>query len=288
MHPEAQQFNTEILAGESVLEALRRVSRLPDERVIEAACKGAVWITQRRGRGKTRPRRLRSLSASASQGSTVMLNYNPTVLATQPLTMWCVSDHVNYGIWYKPSGMLCQGSKWSDHTTVTEVAASMRKKPCYLVHRLDRAACGLLVLAYTKNALRALAELFAQRQIIKHYSARVRGEALLDFPMTLDTPIDDRSAKTSLHGKRFDSLSNTSTLHLTIATGRKHQIRKHLAGIGFPIVGDRLHTPAPGVNPDEPDLQLVAHELTFNCPFTQEQINVAIDAEKALAGQLTA
>ena len=298
-----RQFNAEVLDGESVLDALRRVSLLSDDELTEAAAKGAVWVSLRRGRGRTRPRRLRSMSTAVSQGSSVMLNYNPQILASQPQPMWCVSDQVNYGIWFKPAGMLCQGSKWSDHTTATEVAAGMRNKPCYLVHRLDRAACGLLVLAYTKNALRALADMFAAQNIGKTYTARVSGEVSLDFPLTINTPIDEKSAVTTLHDKLFDSATQTSTLRLSIATGRKHQIRKHLAGIGFAILGDRLYAERPAekhAGDDEKkyaqnmvdkspeiNLQLVANELHFNCPFTRHEVRVTIDAEKALAGQLT-
>ena len=300
----ARQFNAELLDGECVLDALRRVSLLSDQELTDAAAKGAVWVSLRRGRGSTRPRRLRSMSTSVSEGSSVMLNYNPRVLASQPQPMWCVSDQVNYGIWFKPAGMLCQGSKWSDHTTATEVAAGIRNKPCYLVHRLDRAACGLLVLAYTKNSLRALADMFAAQKIAKTYSARINGEVSLDFPLTIETPIDEKSAVTTLHDKLFNSATQTSMLRLSIATGRKHQIRKHLAGIGYPILGDRLYAgkqvekQAEGNegkcaekltnDSQEMNLQLVANELDFICPFTRHKVAVAIDAEKALAGQLTA
>ena len=300
----AKQFNAELLDGECVLDALRRVSLLSDNELIDAAAKGAVWVSLRRGRGSTRPRRLRSMSTSVSEGSSVMLNYNPQVLASQPQAMWCVSDQVNYGIWFKPAGMLCQGSKWSDHTTATEVAAGIRNKPCYLVHRLDRAACGLLVLAYTKNSLRALADMFAAQKIAKTYSARINGEVSLDFPLTIETPIDEKSAVTTLHDTLFNSATQTSMLRLAIATGRKHQIRKHLAGIGYPILGDRLYADkqvekqaegnegkcAEKLPNDyqEMNLQLVANELHFTCPFTRHEVAVAIDAEKALAGQLTA
>ena len=303
-----RQFNAEVLEGESVLDALRRVSLLSDKELTEAAAKGAVWVSLRRGRGSTRPRRLRSMSSSVSPGSSVMLNYNPQVLASQPQPMWCVSDQVNYGIWFKPAGMLCQGSKWSDHTTATAVAAGMRSKPCFLVHRLDRAACGLLVLAYTKNSLRALADMFAAQKIAKTYLARVSGELSLDLPLIIETPVDEKSAITTLHDTLFDSATQTSRLRLSIATGRKHQIRKHLAAIGYPILGDRLYAEKHTKNHDEGsraeddekiytrqladnspemNLQLVANELQFTCPFTRREVIVSIDAEKALAGQLT-
>ena len=287
MHLVAKQFTTEILMGECPLDALCRISQLPVEVVSDAASKGAVWVSLQRGQGRTRPRRLRSALTPVKEGSSVMLNYNPGVLATQPQDMWCVSDQVNYGIWFKPAGMLCQGSKWSDHTTATEVAAGIRDKSCYLVHRLDRAACGLLVLAYTKNALRRLADMFAQRQITKTYSARVNGDFTLDLPMTLNSPIDDKSAITTIHGKLFDSENQSTTLRISIATGRKHQIRKHLASIGYPIVGDRLYEGKSTIHSQTINLQLVAQELNFKCPFTLEEVAVAIDSEKALIGELS-
>jgi len=204
--------------------------------------------------------------------------------------MFLVSDHVNYGIWYKPAGMLCQGSKWSDHTTATQVAAGISGRRCHLVHRLDRAACGLLLIAYTGSALRALTSLFEKRTIHKFYQASIDGTLTQGLPLTIDSPIDGKSALTvvhtaeqrvqhnsehnaqhkaqhnSEHNAQHEGNSDYSVLSLSIETGRKHQIRKHLSQMGHPIVGDRLYAlnqrPQPGT----------AHVLSDSGESTSETV----------------
>ncbi len=288
----AVQFKTDVQVDESALQALSRITALPEPVVQDAAEKGAVWVSLQRGRSSTRPRRLYTLDTQVVAGSTLMLNYDPQVLAQNAQSMYCVSDQVNYGIWFKPSGMLCQGSKWSDHTVATQVAQRLTGKHCYLVHRLDKATCGLLIVAYTKNALRKLAQMFEQREIHKHYQAHVKGKFTHPLPQRLDTPIDDRHALTTILSMRYDSADDRSALRLSIDTGRKHQIRKHISGLGYPVIGDRMYSKqntatdaAMGTTVE--NLQLVAYSLRFVCPFSAKEIAVSIDADKALAGTLT-
>ncbi len=283
----AAQYVTQVLSGESTLQALVRISALTEAQIMDAAQKGAVWVSLQRGGGNTRPRRLHALATDVVEGSTLMLNHDPLVLAQQPRAMFCVSDQVNYGVWFKPSGMLCQGSKWSDHTVATQVASGISARHCYLVHRLDKATCGLLIIAYTKNALRKLSALFEQRSIDKYYQAYVKGEFSAPMPLQLDTPIDQRAALTIVQSVQYNKQFDRSALRLRIETGRKHQIRRHLAALGYPVIGDRLYSGPGAVNDAVEDLQLVAHALRFECPFSGEDIAVSIDADNALAGTLT-
>jgi len=268
------------------MQALQRESMLSESVLLDAASKGAVWISLHRGKGQTRPRRLRSLSLEVSEGSEIILNFDEQVLAKKPQAMHCVSDHVNYGIWHKPAGMLCQGSKWSDHTVATQVAGKISGKHCHLVHRLDRAACGLLLIAYTKNALRSLAALFEKRQVSKTYQATVFGCLTQELPLQIDAPIDGRAALTTVQEANSDSARNRSVLLLSIDSGRKHQIRRHLAGLGHPIVGDRLYGQQNDNQVSAVDLQLVACRLGFTCPYTSEKVSVSIDAKAALCQRL--
>lgn len=286
MTQNVEQFETQLHSGETILQALLRVSGLPESILVDAASKGAVWLSRQRGRGRTRPQRIRSIAIVVEEDSMVMLNYNPHVLASVALPMRRVSDHVNYSIWFKPSGMLCQGSKWSDHTVATEVAAQICQQPSFLVHRLDKSACGLMVIAHTRNALRQLNVLFEQRKIKKTYQALVCGLFESTLPLRIERPVDDREAITTVHSCEFDQSSDQSTLSLTIDTGRKHQIRKHLAELGHPIIGDRLYSKAGTVQQDHVNLQLVACALEFRCPFTHTEVVVAIDGRKALNAEI--
>ena len=75
---------------------------------------------------------------------------------------------------------------------------------------------------------------------------------------------------------RQDAAAGQSELDVEIETGRKHQIRRHLSGVGFPVVGDRLYGSQQN-NPKQPDLQLRAVTLAFTCPLTKQARRYTVD-----------
>lgn len=119
-----------------------------------------------------------------------------------------------------------------------------------LVQRLDRDVSGLLVVARSARAHEALVAAFTARAVDKRYGALVKGAPRGDATRgTVDAPIDDRDAVTewevverAVGPKRWV----VSRLTLHPLTGRKHQLRLHLAGLGCPILGDKQHG-APGI-----------------------------------------
>lgn len=256
------QVNMTISAWGSGLTQLAEFSALSEEEVADAARKGGVWCKRIK---LHKLRRVRNLEEPLSIGDELYLNYNARVLAQTPLVPVLVADEVNYSIWNKPAGMLSQGSKWSDHCTITETASGVHGKPTFLVHRLDRAAAGLIVVAHTKNAIKKLTELFEERKVTKHYRVQVHGKFDNQVPMRLDAEVQRKVAITDIMEATFDKKSNTSTLLVSIETGRKHQIRDHLSAKEFPVVGDRLFDPD---REHEQDLSLTACLLAFECPFT--------------------
>jgi len=133
---------------------------------------------------------------------------------------------------------------------------------------VTRAARGLIVIAHTKNAVVALADLFARRKVDKTYRAVVKGMYNDRLPVVIETPIDGRLAHTEVLSAKPLAETGRTELTIKIKTGRKHQIRSHLAQLGFPVVGDRLFDPTEA---HIEDLQLVASELQFVCPFTQNK-----------------
>ncbi len=141
----------------------------------------------------------------------------------------------------------------------------------FVVHRLDRAANGIIIIAHEKNAAAALSKLFQERQVEKHYQIWVHGKfdeiATSQNPIKVDLDIDERSAVSYFSLLKYDDAKDWSLLEVTIDTGRKHQIRRHSASLGFPVVGDRLH----GNSDDKEDLQLTAYYLSFKCPYTHKQ-----------------
>lgn len=256
-----------LLEGQwSSLAQIAQACDLSREQVAEAAVKGALW--RRKPGKKSRLKRIRDPDSDSESGDTLYLNYDRKVLDQEPSSPVLVSDQGNYSFWYKPSGTLSQGSKWSDHCTITETAAAVHGKKCLLVHRLDRAARGLMVLAHTPNACKALAALFEQRKVVKIYHATVHGKVDKKLPWVIDRSIDDKTANTvvlSTAAVADPHITDDQTvLTVDIKTGRKHQIRSHLAAEGYPVVGDRLFDPE---RSHETDLQLLAAELQFKCPF---------------------
>jgi len=129
--------------------------------------------------------------------------------------------------------------------------------------------------------------MFQKHEIEKHYEAWVEGDFSVylqddnqgdehvanDSVKIITTKIDNKTAESHLRLLKTTQDNQGQTLSLLdveIKTGRKHQIRKHLAEIGYPIVGDRLY----GSGKSDKNLQLSAVLLRFNYPdmATQEEI----------------
>ena len=256
------QINMTLSAWGSGLSQLAAFSGLTEHEIADAAKKGAVWCKPAKSH---KLRRVRELQGSMSIGDELYLNYNEAVLGQVPQTPALIADEVNYSVWNKPAGMLSQGSKWSDHCTITETVKHLHQKPTFLVHRLDKAAAGLILVAHTNNAVKKLTELFSKRQVVKHYRVQVHGHFNKPLPSRLDANVQEKSALTEVLEADYDQATDMSSLLVSIETGRKHQIRDHLSGGGYPVVGDRLFDPG---RHHEHDLSLVACKLAFQCPFT--------------------
>ena len=105
------------------------------------------------------------------------------------------------------------------------------------VHRLDRDTTGVLLFAKNHAALEAAIEVFKTHRVTKVYHAIVAG-AFKFVHQLIDTPLDGQAAVSKV--TREDAGPDASFLRVRIETGRTNQIRRHLASIRFPIVGDRV------------------------------------------------
>lgn len=248
---------------------LANQSQHSKQTIKQAMAKGAVWLT----RGKY-TQRLRRAKKSLKVSDKLHLYYNADVLAQTVDDAQLLLDKGDYSIWYKPYGMLCQGSKWSDHTTINRFVEThlTPQRPAFIIHRLDRAATGLVMIGHSKTTTAALAAQFEHRQLDKQYRVIVAGE----FPQqqqTITTDVDGKNACSHAHLVEYDGHNNRSLVQVKIETGRKHQIRIHMASIGYPVIGDRQHG---GAVEGDPNLQLTACFLDFSCPQSQERLHIAL------------
>jgi tRNA pseudouridine32 synthase/23S rRNA pseudouridine746 synthase len=162
--------------------------------------------------------------------------------------------------------MYSQGSKWGDHCTIYRWAEQHLEpgRHAYLVHRLDRAANGLIIIAHNKKTASAFLQIFKQHAITKRYRATVEGKlANIEFPFTIDEPLDGKSAETVILAADLNTREQTTTVSIEIKTGRKHQIRRHLSSTGHPVAGDRQY----GAKDIRSNLQLSSVFLSFVCPL---------------------
>ena len=272
-----QEHHIQIEDTESTaVDLLALKTGLSKQRIKQAMQKGAVWVT--RGKQTTR---LRRSSKSLKTEDQVHIYYDERILNTKPGPCRMISDEVAYSVWYKPYDVRSQGSKWSDHCTIHRwVELNLKpQRPAFIVHRLDRAATGLMLIAHQKGVATKLAKLFEGRSIEKRYHAVVHG----GYPVgaaarPIESEIDGRYAKSQVTGVRYDRSIDRSLVEVVIETGRKHQIRRHLAEIGYPVIGDRMY----GRKDDELDLQLAAVLLGFVCPVSGENQTYRLPPELML------
>ena len=195
---------------------------------------------------------------------------SPTILYQDP---WLL-------VVLKTSGLLSQPGR-GDHlqdSLITRLHSL--GEDLHLVHRLDRDTSGVVLVARGLESLRRCSVLFANRRVNRLYEAevtgRLQGRGRIDSrlarlerdpPRYGDHP-QGRPATTvwRVRARRTDS----TTLWLRPLTGRSHQLRAHMAGIGHPILGDPIY----GEGSTTP-MRLHARALGFQHPFTGRRLRVS-------------
>ncbi|WP_423187575.1 RluA family pseudouridine synthase [Alishewanella sp. d11] len=178
----------------------------------------------------------------------------------------------------KPSGLLSVPGKATEHFDSVQYRVQRVWPNAAIVHRLDMATSGVMVMALNKVAQRHLNHQFQLRQTAKIYHARVAGQVKadsgsIDLPLICDWPNRPKQKVCYQHGK--PSLTNfkvlargehETRLQLEPVTGRSHQLRVHLQFIGHPILGDKFY--AKMVSSEVARLQLHAVSLELQHPST--------------------
>ena len=152
-----------------------------------------------------------------------------------------------------------------------------------VVHRLDYATSGVMVLALSAESHRHISIQFQERQTGKTYQAIVAGrieaqKGLIDQPLRCDwdnrplqmiDPVQGKPAQT--HWQVIEQLDNATRVELIPITGRSHQLRVHMQHLGHPILGDRFYASEEQVSQSD-RLLLHAQQLKFQHPVSGESL----------------
>lgn len=178
-----------------------------------------------------------------------------------------------------------------------------------LIHRLDNDTSGVMIAARTCKSYGILKSMMSNGEIAKHYIAlvvgHIAGSGKIDLPIAHHprkkrkmvvcegaakaADLDARGAETSYAATAHYRIENThyTLLAVTILTGARHQIRAHLASLGFPIAGDRLYQ-SPRMR-DEDALRLGRHFLhASHVAFRHPNDGRPMDIESPLPDDLRA
>jgi 23S rRNA pseudouridine1911/1915/1917 synthase len=235
--------------------------------------------------------RLAKSSLKLKLGDSVVVTEPPP--EPSPLT----PEHIPLNVHYedadiividKPAGMTTHPAPGSRSGTLVnallgllpKLAESDNPERPGIVHRLDKETSGLIVVAKNRKALETLSNQFKSRRVKKVYLALVKGHVkpdrgLIDAPIGRD-PVhrqrmavinSGRPSQTAYRVKRY--LEGYTLLELKPETGRTHQIRVHLAEIGYPVVGDAVYGSKSTLVPRQ---FLHAYKLTFRLPSNGEQV----------------
>ncbi len=188
----------------------------------------------------------------------------------------------------KPAGLLCVPGRGPGKQDCLSARALQHWPQALVVHRLDMATSGLLLMALDPRTQRALGDAFATRQVAKRYEAIVDGVlpesqewSVIDAPLAADWPrrplqkVDAAGKPSFTRWRVMRSMPERGASHLLLEplSGRSHQLRVHLASIGHPILGDALYA-SEDVQRRAPRLLLHASALGFAHPVTRQRMQL--------------
>lgn len=223
------------------------------------------------------------------------MSANPDFIYTPPMTPYLdiIYQDDDLVVLNKSSGLLTVPGRLIEHQDCLQSRVQRVLPSATIVHRLDMATSGILLMALNKPAHVAISRQFEKRQTQKSYIARVYGQiknktGSVDLPLICDWPnrpkqkIDHVNGKQSLthykvlsYSNNYDdsceSLCNSTLVELTPITGRSHQLRVHMLALGHPILGDRLYAHDKALVASS-RLQLHAQMLTVTHPLRGDSL----------------
>ena len=187
----------------------------------------------------------------------------------------------------KPSGLLSVPGRGEEKQDSLAQRVQAEYPEALVVHRLDMATSGLMILARGPGIQRQLHRLFAERAVAKCYQAVVNGRLepqagsirlplLTDWPNRPKQKVDPERGKPSVTHYRlldYQPETDSSRVELIPETGRSHQLRVHMQAIGHVILGDNLYA-EPALRAKAPRLLLHATALAFTHPQTGQRLQL--------------
>lgn len=213
----------------------------------------------------------------------VSIDYEQTQSSNRQIKLEVIYEDNDCLVINKPANILThsKGAFNPEATVATwlnQLAPEMTGDRAGIVHRLDRATSGVMIVAKTPAALTWLQKQFSQRKVKKTYVAIVEGElepkqAIIDIPIernpkkpqTFRVGSNGKTAKTTY--KVLKSTNGLSLVEFTPETGRTHQLRVHASHLKHPILGDSLYG---GKQADR--LFLHAKELEITMPSRERKV----------------
>ena len=207
-----------------------------------------------------------------------ILNYNPPL---KPYLDIVFQDD-DIIVFNKPSGLLSVPGK--EHADCLQARAQRVFPTATIVHRLDMATSGLMVMALNKSAHRHISKQFELRETTKTYQAVVfdnvqQDSGEINLPLICDWPnrpkqiVDHEQGKKALtHWRVIERNANTTRVELKPVTGRSHQLRVHMLNMQHPIIGDTLYAHNQALEMAD-RLNLHAMLLSFRHPVTEQMLH---------------
>ena len=218
-------------------------------------------------------------------GERILLTKAVTVLKRSfTLSLEVIFEDDYLALINKPAGILTSGNHFK--TVANALSQNLKKSrqpdavPPQPIHRLDYPTTGLLLIGKTSESIVALNKLFEDKAAVKTYLAVTIGA--MEKKGSIRLPIDEKEAESgyevlqTIDSERFGFLN---LVKLYPKTGRRHQLRKHLASMGNPILGDTDYG-VPGLILKGKGLYLHAFSLTFDHPFTANKIFIEKEPPK--------
>ncbi|WNC67899.1 pseudouridine synthase [Thalassotalea nanhaiensis] len=192
----------------------------------------------------------------------------------------------------KQSDLLSVTGRLPEHQDCLQTRVCRVFPTATIVHRLDMATSGIIIMALNKPSHVAISRQFEQRQTEKYYIARVLGHIKeptgeITLPLICDWPnrpmqmvCYERGKQAQTHYQVLSQDEHTTLVKLKPVTGRTHQLRVHMRELGHPIIGDRLYAPIEATEGRErmclhSQFYAIFHprtgeriEFNADCPFT--------------------